>query len=63
MVGMGLYYKFQLAKSDPLLARSFWSNAESNIQSYIFSVFLFILAFLVLKQLVRAWSLGNSLNQ
>ncbi len=32
MVGMGLYYRFQLAKSDPLLARSFWNNAESNIQ-------------------------------
>lgn len=63
MAGMGLYYKFQLAKSDPLLARYFWNNAESNIQGYIFSVSIFILAFLVLKQLVRTWSLRNSHNQ
>lgn len=63
MAVMAVYYKYQLAEHDPLLARSFWNNAEGNVQGYLLSVCLFVLAFATIRQMVRLSSLGKSHNK
>jgi len=63
MAAVGLYYKSKLAKSYPLVAHSFWNNAELNIQGQLFSVAIFIVIFALLKQLVRPENQGNLHNQ
>lgn len=63
LTAMAVYYKYQLAESDPLLARSFWNNAEGNIQSYFLSVCLFFLAFGMIGQAAKLANLWKSHNQ
>jgi phosphoglycerol transferase MdoB-like AlkP superfamily enzyme len=53
MATMAVYYKYQLAMYDPLLACSFWNNAEGNIQGYFLSECLFVLAFAMIGQVVK----------
>ncbi|MNG36595.1 hypothetical protein D3C85_1570240 [compost metagenome] len=60
MASMAVYYKYQLAKSAPLLARSFWNNAEGNIQGYFLSECLFVLVFVMIGQVVNLVSLRKS---
>lgn len=50
MGAIAVYYKYQLGEADPLLAHSYWNNAEGNLQSYLLSVGLFILAFEMIRQ-------------
>ncbi|MCM2319266.1 MAG: hypothetical protein NDI93_08035 [Pseudomonas sp.] len=63
MANMAVYYKYQLAKSDPLLAHSFWNNAEGNIQGYFLSECLFVLAFVMIGQVVKLVNLRESHGQ
>lgn len=63
MAAMAVYYKFKLAEADPLLARSFWNNAEGNVQGYFLSVCLFVLAFAMIGQTAKLANLRGSHNQ
>ncbi len=49
MAATASYYKYQLEEYDHQLARSFWNNAEGNVQVYIWSACLFVLTFAALK--------------
>ena len=62
MAIMAIYYKYQLAKTDPLLAQSFWNNAEANVQAYLLGVSIFILFFALIKRLCKSQALENSHN-
>jgi len=63
MTATAIYYKYRLAEYDPRLARSFWSNAEGNVQSYLLSVCLFCLAFVAIKQAIGLANAAKSHNQ
>jgi len=63
MTATAIYYKYQLAEYDPRLARSFWSNAGGNVHSYLLSVCLFAIAFMVIKQVMKPASRVQSHNQ
>ena len=63
MTATAIYYKYRLAEYDPRLARSFWSNAEGNVQSYLLSGCLFCLAFVAIKQAIGGANSAKSHNK
>lgn len=60
MACMGVYYTRRMAAVDPLIARSFWSNTQGNVQFYLYSAAAFVLLFVVLVRISNSMGWAGS---